>query len=79
LYKRKAIEADRFARDLEAAGISGDMKTQQLIDQLKDKYVLAVAQLEARLRNEIDLVNSFTQKQRYFSESSNGTLKYLMI
>jgi hypothetical protein len=62
--QRRAAEADRAARDFEAAGFAGDLRTQTSIDQLKEKYNTAVAFLEARLRSETDQVKSLSAKIR---------------
>lgn len=62
--QRRAAEADRAARDFEAAGFAGDLRTQTSIDQLKEKYNMAVALLEARLRSETDQVKSLSAKIR---------------
>jgi chromosome segregation ATPase len=64
LYRKRAEEADRFAKDLESAGYTGDLRTQTLVDQLKEKYVAVVSQLDNKLRNEMDQVKMLTNKTR---------------
>ena len=62
--QRRSVEADRAARDLEAAGFASDLRMQSSIDQLKEKYATAAALLEARLRSESDTVKSLSTKIR---------------
>lgn len=64
LLQRRAADADRSARDLEAAGFAGDLRTQTSIDQLKEKYTSAMGVLEAKLRHELESSKSLTMKNR---------------
>jgi len=73
LYQSRAAEAERVAQDLEASGFAGDLRTQTTIDQLKEKYVATVAQLETKLKNEMDAVKQLGGKLKN-SESVIGDL-----
>jgi hypothetical protein len=64
MLQRRSAEADRAARDFEAAGFAGDLRTQTAIDQLKEKYNTAVSLLDARLRSEIDQNKALSAKIR---------------
>ena len=64
LYKKRAAEADRFAKDLEASGFTEDLRSQTLIDQLKEKYVATVAHLEKKLKGEMEEVKAQSIKIR---------------
>lgn len=64
LYQKRAQEADRFAKDLEDAFLAGDIKSQSLIDQIKDKYVSIINQMETKLSNELEIVKNLTSKNK---------------
>ena len=64
LLQRRATEAERSVRDFEAAGFAADMRTQTSIDQLKEKYAVAVSLLDARLRSESENAKGLAMKIR---------------
>ncbi len=61
---RRAAEAEKACKDLEAAGVSGDASARVLVEQLREKYVGAVNQLEWRLRQEVDSSKALALKCR---------------
>lgn len=65
LHHVKATEAHKLYQDLEASGHSSDMRVQMLVDQLKEKYLVTVSQLESKLRAELDTNQSLLSKQKY--------------
>lgn len=64
LYRNRAEEADRFAKELEAVSHAGDLKAQHSIDEIKDKYTAALHHLESQLRIETDAVKNMADKLR---------------
>lgn len=62
--RRRVAEVDQFCRDLEAVGLAGDLNTQLLVDQLKEKYVSAVSQLEKKLQAECENAKAESTRHR---------------
>ena len=54
LFRRRAAEADKSAKDLELAGNVEDQRTQLLVGHIKEKNATTIGQLEAKIREEIE-------------------------
>ena len=62
--RRRALEADRTAKEFELAASSGGQRSQQILEQMQEKTSLALQQAQAQVTQESGAVKSLTLRNR---------------